>query len=254
MTKIPRIEIIDALFKQFDIVTEKALSLEEPDNYLINSYCGFRENIKEHQGTGANVTAISELLYVDYIKRKLEQDLSIEFKKKVSRLEKSSDSIYYFWDDLNNETKIIVTSGISIEKHFQFKLHPTSEIEPDLCILLKRKTELIPIAIFEIKIFPELNVIQKKINERFEKIKENLLSRKIEEPFFIFLLLGYKAKTDGRSKIFQELENFQSISKDKCRLMWNHIIEWTEETYNNEIIGSIKTIMNDVIAVIKNQL
>ena len=233
MTKIPRIEIIDALFKQFDIVTEKALSLEEPDNYLINSYCGFRENIKEHQGTGANVTAISELLYVDYIKRKLEQDLSIEFKKKVYRLEKS---------------------GMSIENHFQFKLHPTSEIDPDLCILLKRKTELIPIAIFEIKIFPELNVIQKKINERFEKIKENLLSRKIEEPFFIFLLLGYKAKTDGRSKIFQELENFQSISKDKCRLMWNHIIEWTEETYNNEIIGSIKTIMNDVIAVIKNQL
>ncbi len=239
---------IDNLFIELLKITDEAIKLEKPDNFLINSYFTFRENLKENLGSGANVTAISEFLYFSYVKKYLEQNLLIKFKRIDTKEENKQDFIYYFKANYN-QSEVILTSGIRVENNLGLKLHPNINIEPDIFICIRKGGKITPVAIFEIKIWQEPSNIKEFIIERFKSIQRHMSKNNIPLPFFVFLLLGYRVKR--KSMIDDLIREFLQIS-DKCRSIGNRITKWTEKDYNNKIEGNIREIMSEIVASLKN--
>ena len=248
---------------QFDAINkeiiEKAFDddLENPDDYLTSIHFAFREKLNETMGTGRRIEGLSILWYFLYIKKFLEKALSensLEIKFKDVRTE--TKKTYHFHYELNfKKNTIILSSDLSVEKNFKLKIHSKSSIRPDIFIGIKRHNEeVIPIAVFEVKLYQHnAKQIKEKILDRFIDMNNILNSNKIQLPFFVFLYLEHLQCRFGKKKQDKfniQLENFKNFSKN-ARLMINRILKWEGEEYINKIEGSISKIMEEIVVSIK---
>ena len=229
-------------------IIEKAFEFEDKyqDEYLISTHFAFREILNETRGTGRGITGLSELWYFLYIKKFLERFLKIEFE--TIKTDNSQTANY-------KGNKLILSSDLSIQTNFKLKISNNSSTRPDIFIVIKKNNmEIIPIAIFEIKLYQESAHKIEEVVNRFIEIKDVLNTDKSDLPFFIFLYLQhsqyeFKFDKEKQDRYNIQLERFKNLF-GKDMLMINRISKWDEEGYENEIEGSIYQIMDKIVASI----
>ncbi len=251
--KIARANIEDLFSKTIHSIVEKTFEFDDDqvDEYLISTHFAFRETFNKTTGTGRGITGFSELWYFLYIKRFLERVLKIEFVpiKKVD-----ANGVHHHYEANHEGRKLILSSDISVESNFKLKIHH-SKIKPDIFIGIKRNDmEIIPVAIFEIKLYLEDSQKVEKVVNRFIEMKSTLNASNTHLPFFIFLYLQhslYKSKIKSKQNEFNvQLERFKSLF-GKEMLMINIISKWEKEDPENEIDGSVHQIMGKIVSFIK---
>ena len=241
-----------------DSIIEKAFEFEGkyPDEYLTSTHFAFREMLNETKGTGGGITGLSELWYFLYIKKFLERFLKIEFETIRTY---SSKTVHHHYEANYKGNKLILSSDISIESNFKLKIHNKSSTKPDIFIGIRRNDiEIIPVAIFEIKLHQKYSKQIKGVVNRFLEMKDTLNTNNVDLPFFIFLYLQHsqyefskKSKSKKRkNELFNvQLERFKSFFGEEM-LMINRISKWDREGYENKIEGSIHQIMDKIVSFI----
>jgi len=212
---LARDSIKDLFEITIDNIIEKTFNLEDndcPDEYLISVHLAFREMLKKMTGTGRRVEGFSELWYFLYIKKYLEKFLKKEFEVKETR---TGDLVHYHFELPYNKNMLILCSDLSVEVNFQLKIHSKRSTRPGIFIGLKTSNEnVIPIAIFEIKLYQRLHQIKGVVN-RFIEMKDTLTSDNINLPFFIFLYLQhseYRFKKELQDEFNIQIDKFKDIS------------------------------------------
>ena len=252
--EIARANIEDLFNTTIDSIIEKAFEFEDtyPDEYLISTHFAFREMFNETTGTGREITGFSELWYFLYIKKFLERFLKIEFETIRTATPKA---IHHHYEANCKGNKLILSSDISIESNFKLKISNKSKIKPDIFIGIKKSNmEIIPIAIFEIKLHQKSAHKIEEVVNRFIEMKDVLNADKSDLPFFIFLYLQhsqyeFKFDKEKQDRYNTQLKRFKNLF-GKDMLMINRISKWDEEGYENEIEGSIYQIMDKIVASI----
>ena len=244
--EIARTNIKDLFNTTIDSIIEKAFEFEDeyPDEYLISTHFAFREILNETRGTGRGITGLSELWYFLYIKKFLERFLKIEFE--TIKTDNSQTANY-------KGNKLILSSALSIQTNFKLKIHNKSSTKPDIFIGIKKNNmEIIPVAIFEIKLYQESAQDIEEVVNRFIEMKDTLNTNDIDLPFFIFLYLQHSQYTFSKKKQDKfniQLERFKSLFGEDM-LMLNRISKWDREGYENKIEGSIYQIMIKIVSLI----
>lgn len=241
-------EVINEIMSKFEYFIEKALenAKSNPDKILIDTYYRFRTKFQELTGTGSNITAVSEFLYFEFVKRFLIDSLPIAqfsiYKGKKVR---------YFFAELKNG-KLVLSSDIGIKKYFRV-VASSKDIKPDIFIGIEKDGKVIPVAMFEVKLWRPSGKLRTEIVERFRKIKNTLLENNYELPYFVLLSLHSKDKI----KINQQINDFKNIS-EKCEVMRKVTSskEWdsSEGIYKGVIEGSITEILEKIVVEIKLKL
>lgn len=253
--KIARANVEDLFSTTIDNIVEKAFEFEDnqADEYLISTHFAFRETFNKTTGTGRGITGFSELWYFLYVKKFLERFLKIKFMP----IKTERGGVHHHYEANHKGHKLILSSDISIESNFKLKIHNNSETKPDIFIGIKRNdTEIIPVAIFEIKLYQESpQKIKEDVVNRFLEMKNILNMNDTTLPFFVFLYLQhsqYEKKIEKKNELFNvQLERFKS-SFGKDMLMINRILKWDKkEGYKNKIEGSIHHIMGEIVSSIK---
>ncbi len=206
--------------------------------------------LNETKGTGRGIEGFSELWYFLYIKKFLERFLKIEFENIRTATPKT---IHHHYEANYKGNKLILSSDISIESNFKLKISNKSKIKPDIFIGIKKKNmEIIPIAIFEIKLYQESAQKIEGVVNRFIEMKDTLNVDNSDPPFFIFLYLQhsqYDFNKEKQDRFNIQLKRFKNLFGEDM-LMINRISKWNEEGYENIIEGSIYQIMNKIISFI----
>ena len=251
--EIARSNIEDLFNTTINSIIEKAFEFENkyPDEYLISTHFAFREMLNETKGTGGGITGLSELWYFLYIKKFLERFLKIEFET----IRTTTKTVHHHYETNYMGNKLFLSSDISIESNFKLKISNKSKIKPDIFIGIKKNNmEIIPIAIFEIKLFQRFAHYIEGVVNRFVEMKDILKTDNMDLPFFIFLYLQhsqYEFKKEKQDRFNIQLERFKNLF-GKDMLMINRISKWDREGYENKIEGSIYQIMNKIISSIIN--
>ena len=252
--EIARANIEDLFSSTIDSIIEKTFKYENnPDEYLISTHFAFRETFNKATGTGRNITGFSELWYFLYIKKFLERSL-LKLKFVPIRTD-STNGHHHHYEANYKGNKLILSSDISIESNFELKIHTKPDTKPDIFIGIKKsETEIIPVAIFEIKLYQESPQKIEKVVNRFIEMKNTLNMNDTTLPFFVFLYLQhsqYEKKIEKKNELFNiQLERFKSLF-GKDMLVINRILKWDKEGYENEIEGSIHHIMGKIVSSIK---
>jgi len=252
--EIARANIKDLFITTIDSIIEKAFEFKDeyPDEYLISTHFAFREMLNETKGTGRGIEGFSELWYFLYIKKFLERFLKIEFET-IKTVKPKANHHHYEANYKGN--KLILSSDISIESNFNIKISNKSKIKPDIFIGIKKSNmEIIPIAIFEIKLRQESAHKIEEVVNRFIEMKDVLNTDNTDLPFFIFLYLQhsqyeFKFDKEKQDRFNIQLERFKNLF-GKDMLMINRISKWDGEGYENEIEGSIYQIMDKIVSSI----
>lgn len=250
--EIARTNIKDLFNTTIDSIIEKTFEFEDeyPDEYLISTHFAFREMLNETKGTGRGITGFSELWYFLYIKKYLERFLEIEFEP----IKTASETVHHHYEANCKGNKLVLSSDISIESNFKLKISNNPKNKPDIFIGIKKNTmEIIPIAIFEIKLYQESPQKVEGVVDRFIEMMNTLNANNTDLPFFIFLYLQhslYESKIKKKQNDFNvQLKRFKNLF-GKDMIVINRISKWDNEVYENEIEGSISRIMNTIISSI----
>ena len=239
-----------------DSIIEKAFEFEDkdPDEYLTSTHFAFREMFNETKGTGRGITGFSELWYFLYIKKFLERFLKIKFETIKTVTPRAT---HHHYEANCKGNKLILSSDISIESNFKLKISNKSTIKPDIFIGIKKNNkEIIPVAIFEIKLHQKKASNIEKVINRFVEMKDTLNADNRNLPFFIFLYLQHseytfsKKKQERIIKFNIQLDRFKNLF-GKDMLMVNRISKW-DKKYENKIEGSIYQIMDKIVSLINN--
>jgi len=236
-----------------DSIIEKAFEFEDnyPDEYLISTHFAFRETLNETKGTGGGITGLSELWYFLYIKKFLERFLKLKIGFETIKTV-NPKGVHHHFEANYKGNKLILSSDISIESNFKLKISNKSKIKPDIFIGIKKNNmEIIPVAIFEIKLFQRYAHNIEDIVNRFVEMKDVLNTDNTDLPFFIFLYLQhsqYEFKFNKQDRFNIQLERFKNLF-GKDMLMINRISKWDRE-YENKIEGSIYQIMDKIVSFI----
>ena len=253
--EIARANIKDLFNTTIDSIIEKAFEFEDKyiDEYLISTHFAFRETFNETTGTGRGITGFSELWYFLYIKRFLERFLKIEFETIRTATPKT---IHHHYEANYKGNKLILSSDISIESNFKLKISNKSKIKPDIFIGIKKNNmEIIPVAIFEIKLYQESAQKIESVVNRFIEMKDTLNTDNMDLPFFIFLYLQHSQYTfskEEQDKFNIQLKRFESLFGKKMLMIINRISKWDREGPKNKIEGSIYQIMGKIVSLINN--
>jgi len=117
--------------------------------------------------------------------------------------------------------------------------------------------EIIPVAIFEIKLYQRSPQNVEGVVDRFVEMKNTLNANNTDLPFFIFLYLQhslYESKIKQKQNEFNiQLERFKRLFGEDM-LVINRISKWDKEGYENKIEGSIYQIMDKIISFINEYL
>ena len=249
--EIARTNIKDLFNTTIDSIVEKAFEFEDKDvdEYLISTHFAFREILNETKGTGRGIEGFSELWYFLYIKKFLERFLKIEFETIKTATPKGG---HHHFEANYKVNKLILSSDISIESNFKLKISNKSKIKPDIFIGIKKNNmEIIPVAIFEIKLFQRYAHNIEGVVNRFIEMKDILNTDNRDLPFFIFLYLQhsqYSFSKEKQDKFNIQIERFKNLFGEKM-LMINRISKW-DEVYENNIEGSIYQIMDEIVSLI----
>lgn len=252
--KIARDNIEDLFNTTIDSIIEKAFESEDmcPDEYLISTHFAFREMFNETTGTGRGIEGFSELWYFLYIKKFLEKFLKLKTGFKAIKTV-ASRGVHHHYEADYKENKLILSSDISIESNFKLKIHNNPKTRPDIFIGIKRNNmEIIPVAIFEIKLYQESAQKIEGVVNRFIEMKDVLNVNNTDLPFFIFIYLQhsqYEFDKEKQDRFNIQLERFKNLF-GKDMLMINRISKWDREGYENRIEGSIYHIMDKIISFI----
>jgi len=190
--EIARANIEDLFSTTIDNIIEKAIEFKDeyPDEYLTSTHFAFRETLNETTGTGRGITGFSELWYFLYIKKFLEKSLKIEFESIKTHAPKGVHH-HYEANCKRKGNKLILSSDISIESNFKLKIS-NKKIKPDIFIgIQKNDMEIIPVAIFEIKLHQKKPQDIEGVVDRFVEMKNTLNANNTDLPFFIFLYLQH---------------------------------------------------------------
>lgn len=253
--KIARTNIED-LFKTIDSIVEKTFEEDNyPDEYLISTHFAFRVTFNKTTGTGRRIEGFSELWYFLYIKKFLERFLKIKF---MSIKTDDTKSVHHHYEANYKGNILILSSDISIESNFGLRIHNKRSTKPDIFIGIRRNDmEIIPVAIFEIKLHQKYLKQIKDVVNRFLEMKNTLTINNTVLPFFIFLYLQHsqyefsKKSKERKNELFNvQLERFKSLFGEDM-LMINRILKWDKEGYKNKIEGSIHYIMDKITSSIK---
>ena len=235
-----------------DSIIEKTFESEGkyPDEYLTSTHFAFREMFNETRGTGRGIEGFSELWYFLYIKKFLERFLKITFKTIKTVKPKG---VHHHYEANYKGNKLVLCSDIPIESNFKLKIHNKSSTRPDIFIGIKKNnTEIIPIAIFEIKLYQESAQEIEGVVNRFIEMKDVLNVNNTDLPFFIFIYLQhsqYEFDKEKQDRFNIQLKRFKNLF-GKDMLMVNRISKWDKEGYENKIEGSIYHIMDKIISFI----
>ncbi len=250
--KIARANIKDLFSTTIDSIVEKAFEFEDKDidEYLISTHFAFREILNETKGTGRGIAGFSELWYFLYIKKFLERFLKIEFETIRTATPKA---IHHHYEANCKGNKLILSSDISIESNFKLKISNKSKIKPDIFIGIKKNNlEIIPVAIFEIKLFQRYAHYIEVLVNRFIEMKDTLNTDNRDLPLFIFLYLQhsqYEFNKEKQGRFNIQLERFKNLFGENM-LIINRISKWDREGYQNNIEGSIYQIMDEIVSLI----
>jgi len=250
--EIARTNAEDLFNTTIDSIIEKALEFGDdyPDEYLISTHFEFKEMFKKTKGTARRIEGFSELWYFLYIKKFLERFLKIEFETIKTQTNKL---VHYHYEANYKGNKLILSSDLSIQTNFKLKIHNKSKTRPDIFIGIKRNNmKIIPVAIFEIKLFQRTPQHIEKLVNRFIEMKDTLNIDNADLPFFIFLYLQhsqYTFKLEKENKFNIQLERFKTLF-GKEMLMINRISKWDKNGYENKIEGSIYQIMDKIVSFI----
>ena len=250
--EIARANIEDLFNITIDGIIEKAFESEDkhPDEYLISTHFAFREMFNEVKGTGRRIEGFSELWYFLYIKKFLERFLKIEFETIKTVKPKA---VHHHCETNYKGNKLILSSDISIQTNFKLKIHNNPLTRPDIFIGIKKNNmEIIPLAIFEIKLYQEHAQNIEDVVNRFIEMKDTLNTDNRSPPFFIFLYLQHSQYTFSKEKQDEfniQLERFKNLF-GKDMLVINRISKWDKEGYENKIEGSIYQIIDKIISLI----
>ncbi len=237
-----------------DSIVEKAFEFEDKDidEYLISTHFAFREMLNETKGTGGGITGLSELWYFLYIKKFLERFLKLKIGFETIKTV-NPRGVHHHFEANYKGNKLIFSSDISIESNFKLKISNKSKIKPDIFIGIKKNNmEIIPVAIFEIKLFQRYAHNIEGVVNRFIQMKDTLNTNNRNLPFFIFLYLQhsqYSFSKKKQDKFNIQLERFKNLFR-KDMLMINRISKWDREGYENNIEGSIYQIMDEIVSFI----
>ena len=251
-----RANIEDLFNTTIDSFIEKAFEFEYkyPDEYLISTHFAFREMFNETKGTGGGITGLSELWYFLYIKKFLERFLKLKIGFETIKTV-TPKTIHHHYEANYKGNKLILSSDISIESNFKLKISNKSSTRPDIFIGIKKKNmEIIPVAIFEIKLFQRYAHEIEGVVNQFIEMKDTLNADNRNLPFFIFLYLQhsqYDFNKEKQDRFNIQLERFKNKFGEKM-LMINRISKWDGEGYKNKIEGSIYQIMDKIVSLINN--
>ena len=252
--EIARANIKDLFSATIDSIIEKAFEFEDkyPDEYLISTHFAFRETFNETTGTGRGIGGFSELWYFLYIKKFLERLLKLKIGFETIKTVYSK-GVHHHFEANYKGNKLILSSDISIESNFKLKISNKSKIKPDIFIGIKKNNlEIIPAAIFEIKLFQRYARYIEVVVNRFIEMKDALNADNRDLPLFIFLYLQhsqYDFKKQKQDRFNIQLERFKNLFGEK-RLMINRILKWDREGYENNIEGSVYQIMDEIVSLI----
>ena len=241
--KIARTNVDNLFSTTIDSIIGKTFEFEVyADEYLITTHFAFREMLNKTTGTGRGITGFSELWYFLYIKKFLEKFLKIEFVP----IRTATKTVHHHYEANCKGNKLVLSSDISIESNFKLKISNKSKIKPDIFIGIKKNTmEIIPVAIFEIKLYQESPQDIEGVVDRFVEMKNTLNANNTDLPFFIFLYLQhsqYESTIRQKQNEFNvQLERFKRLFGEDV-LVINRISKWDKEGYENKIEGSIHLI------------
>ncbi len=254
--EIARANIEDLFSTTIDSIIEKAFEFEDnyPDEYLISTHFAFREMLNETKGTGGGITGLSELWYFLYIKKFLERFLKLKIGFETIKTV-NPKGVHHHFEANCKGNKLILSSDISIQTNFKLKIHNKPSTKPDIFIGIKKNNmEIIPVAIFEIKLYQESAQKIEKVVNRFIEMKDALNVDNNDSPYFIFLYLQhsqYDFNKEKQDRFNIQLERFKNLF-GKQMLMINRITKWDGEGYKNKIEGSIYQIMEKIVSLINN--
>ncbi len=254
--EIARANIENLFSTTIDSIIEKAFEFEYkyPDEYLISTHFAFREMLNETKGTGGGITGFSELWYFLYIKKFLERFLKLKIGFETIKTV-TLKTIHHHYEANYKGNKLILSSDISIESNFKLKISNKSKIKPDIFIGIKKNNmEIIPVAIFEIKLYQEFAQKIEGVVNQFIEMKDTLNVDNSDPPYFIFLYLQhsqYDFNKEKQDRFNIQLERFKNKFGEKM-LMINRISKWDGEGYKNKIEGSIYQIMDKIVSLINN--
>jgi len=252
--EIAKANIEDLFNTTIDSIIEKAFEFEYkyPDEYLISTHFAFREMLNETKGTGGGITGLSELWYFLYIKKFLERFLKLKIGFETIKTVKPKANHHHYEANCKGN-KLILSSDISVESNFKLKIHNKSSTRPDIFIGIKKNNmEIIPVAIFEIKLYQEFAHNIEEVVNRFVEMKDTLNADNIDLPYFIFLYLQhsqYEFNKEKQDRFNIQLERFKNKFGEKM-LMINRISKWDKNGYENKIEGSIYQIMDKIVSFI----
>ncbi len=250
--EIARKNIEDLFNEPINSIIEKAfqIGIKYIDEYLISTHFALRETFNKITGVGRGIVGFSELWYFLYIKKFLEKYLNIQFQV----VETGNKTVHHHYEGGYKGNNLILSSDISIYKNFNLKIYKNTKKRPDIFIgIRKNNKRVIPIAIFEIKLYQENAKKVEEVVNRFKDLKNNLTENNIVLPFSIFLYLQhseYETKIKNAENEFNiQFKNFNNLS-EKSILVINRIIKWDKDGYENKIKGSIYEIMNKILSFI----
>jgi hypothetical protein len=104
---VKKIEEISSIF---DEIVDSAIKSHQPDKIICSTYFSLVEQIRARKGSSFPISGLIEFLYFEYVKKRLQKEFNISFKKI-----ESEQTSFYFESKLNS-MKILLTSDTKLER------------------------------------------------------------------------------------------------------------------------------------------